>query len=341
MNEQEEKIDNTAGASGAPAKTLSKGRSSGIGGLVAVDDLYVDDANALDWDALAKKFVPSRSGIDCRIQWTGHDDPSIPQTAWSKDEEKRLKHIVEEHKGYNWVTIAAQLGTGRSALACLTKYQRDLQKGAGKGNSRTKWSKEEDEQLRRLVSQYGDCDWQNIVAHMSGRLEFQVMHRWQKSLDPSIKSGRWSDTEDLRLRLATVAFRSHPSLVWAQVQRLVPGRTDVKCRERWVNVLAPTISKEKWEAHEDEKLLLLEPQHKAEDGKVNWAKVKYTTFSYHITYSYRLPMILVRGCMCCHRWQLISWVELIMRVGVDGSKSSFHVVNQSLVILLLIYLPIL
>jgi len=38
------------------------------------------------------------------------------------------------------------------------------------------------------------------------------------------------------------------------VQELVPGRTDVQCRERWVNILDPAICRDAWTVEEDQLL---------------------------------------------------------------------------------------
>ena len=35
---------------------------------------------------------------------------------------------------------------------------------------------------------------------------------------------------------------------WAKIQRHVPGRTDVQCRERWANVLNPELNLRPWTA---------------------------------------------------------------------------------------------
>lgn len=41
---------------------------------------------------------------------------------------------------------------------------------------------------------------------------------------------------------------------WSKASGLVPGRTSVQCRERWVNVLDPKLNKGSWTLEEDAKL---------------------------------------------------------------------------------------
>jgi len=70
---------------------------------------------------------------------------------------------------------------------------------------RSTWTEEEDEKLRSLVATYGDKNWPAIVNEMGGRTEAQCTHRWIKTLDPSIHSGRWELEED-RVRPRFNAF---------------------------------------------------------------------------------------------------------------------------------------
>ncbi|KAK3272727.1 hypothetical protein CYMTET_18992, partial [Cymbomonas tetramitiformis] len=42
---------------------------------------------------------------------------------------------------------------------------------------------------------------------------------------------------------------------WADVARQMPMRTDVQIRERWSNVLDPSIATHPWDAEEDKRLM--------------------------------------------------------------------------------------
>jgi hypothetical protein len=101
---------------------------------------------------------------------------------------------------------------------------------------------------------------------MKLRTDQQCLHRWTKTINPTIRAGRWLPHEDMRLKLAVLA---HGAKNWFRVQRHVPGRTDVKCRERWVNVLDPGLSKEKWSTEEDNELLRLTQLY----GVGSWTKI--------------------------------------------------------------------
>ncbi len=68
-----------------------------------------------------------------------------------------------------------------------------------------------------------------------------AMYRWRSKIKPSlhstIKKGPWHKTEDQQLKLAVEYF----GMQWTQVARMVDGRTDAQCRERWCNVLDPSL----------------------------------------------------------------------------------------------------
>lgn len=243
---------------------------------VPEEDLLLN-VNGLDWSGLAQFFVPTRSAADCRLQWTVNDHPMINRTDLFHDrgEMARLATIVprclrECHKrlpeGFcnPWQWIAAQLGTNRTAMQCFIIYQRRLNDSLLKG----KWTDAEDAQLAAAVKQLGCQNWQAVAQCIEGRTGQQCLHRWEKALKPDIKRGRWSAAEDEMLRKAVELCGNRPGN-WTQIQQYVSGRTDVQCRERWVNVLNPELSTTPFTAEEDTRLLALVQEH----GTGHWAQL--------------------------------------------------------------------
>lgn len=100
------------------------------------------------------------------------------------------------------------------------------------------------------------------------RTSQQCLLRWTKTLAPH-KRGRWSKEEDAQL---IAAIKKYGAPNWSKIQTLVPDRTDVQCRERFVNVLDPTVKKGKFSADED---ALLEKAVKV-CGVENWSTVAAT-----------------------------------------------------------------
>jgi hypothetical protein len=217
----------------------------------------------IDWDALARNFVKTRTGDECRIRWFSHDDPRINKSdEWPTEETKKLLELSIKYQGRNWVAIARELGTNRTPMQCFQRYQRSHNPSIIK----QEFTKEEDKKLLELVQQHG-FNWEVIALSMHGRTASQCNHRYNNTAIQTIKSGRWTPREDVQLILAKKAFEK-----WTQIADYVPGRTGMKCRERFSNVLDPDCSVSKnrhWTPEEDDKLFELVRIH----GAGNWAKI--------------------------------------------------------------------
>lgn len=239
------------------------------------------NVNGLDWDFISSVFVPGRSPIDCRLQWTINDHPMINRKPIYDEsnnvEIEALKKIIPKvfkqvkSKGLQdgfcspWQMIASQLETNRTAIQCFMMYQKKLNADFLKG----KWMPEEDEQLMAALKIYGTQNWQAVAQLIDGRTGQQCLHRYEKAINPEIKRGRWDVDEDCLLKKAMEPFLNAPKINWSVVQKSVPGRTDVQCRERWVNVLDPFISATPFSTQEDQDLLKLVDIH----GTGNWSKI--------------------------------------------------------------------
>lgn len=121
-----------------------------------------------------------------------------------------------------------------------------------------KWTKEEDKKLTDAVKLFGNCNWQQVANILGDRTGQQCLHRWQKSLNPVIKRQRWNADEDALLQRAVQLYGAGN---WTKIQRLIPGRTDMQCRERWVNILQPSINRGQFTQEETDQLLELVKTH--------------------------------------------------------------------------------
>uniref|UniRef100_A0A803VA20 MYB proto-oncogene like 1 n=1 Tax=Ficedula albicollis TaxID=59894 RepID=A0A803VA20_FICAL len=64
---------------------------------------------------------------------------------------------------------------------------------------KTRWTREEDEKLKKLVEQNGTEDWKVIANFLPNRTDVQCQHRWQKVLNPELIKGPWTKEEDQRV----------------------------------------------------------------------------------------------------------------------------------------------
>uniref|UniRef100_A0A3Q2EBW4 Uncharacterized protein n=1 Tax=Cyprinodon variegatus TaxID=28743 RepID=A0A3Q2EBW4_CYPVA len=67
---------------------------------------------------------------------------------------------------------------------------------------KVKWSRDEDDKLKKLVNQHGTESWKLIATFFPGRTDGQCQHRWQKVLNPELVKGPWTKEEDQKVSRA-------------------------------------------------------------------------------------------------------------------------------------------
>ena len=220
-------------------------------------------SSSIDWNEVARIYVSGRSPWECKLQWENNEDPLLNSKPWSKAEDKKLLSIVQAHDMVEWAAVTEELGTQRTPAQCAIRFQRSLNASI----LRSAWTPEEDGQLQAAVEKFGEKDWQSVAACMEGRLGSQCMSRWTKVLHPDRhRRGRWLPEEDTRLKWAVSVYGPRG---WKNIASHVPGRSDVQCRERWCNVLDPSVKIDEWSPEEDAKLEELVVKY----GRHRWAAV--------------------------------------------------------------------
>ncbi|XP_044465592.1 uncharacterized protein LOC123195812 isoform X3 [Mangifera indica] len=216
----------------------------------------------VNWNQLASMYVKGRSGGECEAQWLNFEDPCINHNPWTIEEDKKLLLIIQEKGISNWFDISVSLGTNRIPFQCLARYQRSLNASILK----REWIEDEDEQLCMAVEAFGESNWQSVASTLKGRTGPQCSNRWKKTLHPMRQRvGKWTPDEDKRLTVAAILFGPKN---WKKIAQFVPGRTQVQCRERWVNSLDPSVNRGEWTEEED---LMLEDAIKKHG--FSWSKV--------------------------------------------------------------------
>ncbi|XP_060755750.1 myb-related protein A isoform X2 [Neoarius graeffei] len=121
-------------------------------------------------------------------------------------------------------------------------------KNSKKMHSKVKWSREEDERLKKLVEQHGPDAWRLIANYFPTRTDGQCQHRWQKVLNPELVKGPWTKEEDQRV--IELVHKYGPKR-WSVIAKHLQGRIGKQCRERWHNHLNPEVKKSSWTQEED------------------------------------------------------------------------------------------
>ncbi|KAL4438039.1 hypothetical protein ABPG77_004260 [Micractinium sp. CCAP 211/92] len=228
-----------------------------------------------DWARLVQRTRLHRTSTECRLQWANCLSPSLSQQPWSREEDGHLQALVQQYSQRQWDAVSRDLaalsGAGvRPPLSCLQRYQQ-LVTAAAK-EARQFEVQEGIARLSVLVAKHGGS-WKRIAEEFGGGWEpDQLMHIWRRHAQRGAhaRKGKWSQEED-DLLLKAMALHGRK---WSLVAKLVPGRTDVQCRERYMNVLNPEVTAwQPWGAAEEQELLELAQQHTQEDGRVKWSAV--------------------------------------------------------------------
>lgn len=112
-----------------------------------------------------------------------------------------------------WIKIAHELGTNRTPLQCLQRYQQALNPKLVNSNE---WTSVEDGLLRKAVEIYGTKSWQNVSTMISGRSAVQCGARYRKSSKSrdDIVDGSWAAIDERRLFLAAIAYEIPTSSIF-------------------------------------------------------------------------------------------------------------------------------
>ena len=114
-----------------------------------------------------------------------------------------------------------------------------------------KWTDGEYSSLISLVRTQGE-DWGKIAAKLPNKTAKQCMQKFKNS-QRSAKKGNWLPEED---EILLTWVRENGPTRWTECSKKIRDRCGKQCRERWVNILNPSVKKGNWS--DEEQALIFE-----------------------------------------------------------------------------------
>lgn len=152
-------------------------------------------------------------------------------STWTAADDEILAKLVETTD--DWTEIAKSF-PDRTSKQVLAHWKKVANPAIVRGS----WTGQEDQLIIQWVTINGPQRWTALAEGMSGRIAKQCRERWWNHLDPNVKRSGWTPQEDQAI--CEAIRRIGPK--WADIARILPGRTDNSVKNRWNSTLRRRLS---------------------------------------------------------------------------------------------------
>lgn len=103
---------------------------------------------------------------------------------------------------------------------------------AGPLSKKCKFTKLEDEKLKKVIEEVGEKDWNLIAKKMAPRTARQCRERWTNYINPEISKTPWTQTEDDLLLEKQMIYGNH----WKEMVQFFPNRSKNSIKLRYTQI---------------------------------------------------------------------------------------------------------
>lgn len=308
--------------------------------LTSADDLLRSN----EWQEIAANEVCTTvSDTNLRLTWYHRLRPQLNHGNWTEEEDMKLTDLVKRYGQHGkWDSIAKDLSTGRTAFACIQRWQMALNPDF---SFKRAWAAEEDvallDILKRLLEHYPPSliDWDVVAAFHTTRSAKECCAR-AKVINPAFSTSstnvacsqllggnmgdktkrvrRFSPNEDLQLLMSIQRYglAGGPMGIgggigvgsWALICSALPGRTPRACQQRYLELCEQFRP---WTYTEDRKLYQLRLQFATnssitDEKQLLWLKPFFSMVKY---FPGRSMLALKKRFLLLYRFSRI-WAEL-------------------------------